>query len=202
MLRRGGDDDDDDGGGDGIGGGDGGVLDGGFGADPDLDDEDELKRAIRNLREAWINEKAAPEVLPYAEAEVALLLEKMAIQEEASHEGATSSVANAFLHAVYMMEISRLRFLLNAYLRTRLHKIEQHALYFATHEAERDARLSPAEQAYVRSFRDLVAGHFDASFLGRLNRACISGLAWGPGGPGAWTHRPRRGGHSEFTATG
>lgn len=55
-------------------------------------------------------------------------------QEELSREGAQSTVSNAFLYAVYSMEISRLKFLLNAYLRTRLVKIEQHYAFMLTQD--------------------------------------------------------------------
>lgn len=73
--------------------------------------------------QAWINEKAAPQLLAYEEEAIATLLAQIAEQDEASREGATNSVENAFLHVVYSMEISRLRFLVNAYLRTRLWKV-------------------------------------------------------------------------------
>lgn len=70
-------------------------------------------------------------------------------QEEAAKESAFDNVNNAFIHNIFQMEISRLRFLLAAYLRTRLFKIEHQAQNLLANEDLMD-RLSLPERDFAR----------------------------------------------------
>ncbi len=62
-------------------------------------------------------------ILPFETNAVEKLQQAITLQEEDSLAGAHESVAHAFYFAMYSMEISRLKFLLNAYIRTRLSKV-------------------------------------------------------------------------------
>ena len=67
---------------------------------------------------------------------------------------------------IYHAELNRVRFMLRAYYRTRLFKIEQHVVHVVKEE-EVFARLSPQEQEYATNYTNMVEEHF-GSVLGQL----------------------------------
>ena len=97
-------------------GGDGG---GDAGVNPD----------IRNLERAWTCEKAAPELLPYEGLLVDSLQGMLEIQVAALADLARDEAApgaprrHPTVVGAYALDVARVRFLLSAYLRTRLAKV-------------------------------------------------------------------------------
>lgn len=119
---------------------------------------------IKQLLRSWVSEKSAPELLAYEEEPVEVLLREIQEQEELSRANARDTVNNQFLFNMYQMEIGRLRYALNAYLRTRLWKIECHVLHILGTDAMR-SRLSAAELSYAEQYRKLISAHMSASCL-------------------------------------
>ena len=67
---------------------------------------------------------------------------------------------------IYHAELNRVRFMLRAYYRTRLFKIEQHVVHVVK-EDDVFARLSAEEQEYAKNYTNMVEEHF-GSVLGQL----------------------------------
>jgi GINS complex subunit 4 len=79
--------------------------------------------------------------------------------------GGGGAVDDLMAH-IYHAELNRVRFMLRAYYRTRLFKIEQHVVHVVKEE-EVFARLSAREQEYATGYTNMVEEHF-GSVLGQL----------------------------------
>ena len=84
----------------------------------------------------------------------------------ASATAGTTSAADDLTAHVYHAELNRVRFLLRAYYRTRLFKIETHAVYVLK-EPEVLEKLSEQEKEYATSYANIVEEHF-GSLLGQM----------------------------------
>ncbi|ORZ39077.1 hypothetical protein BCR44DRAFT_128772 [Catenaria anguillulae PL171] len=118
-----------------------------------LDDEDDEQKPLDVVTSAWINERFAPELLPFAKQAVHDLIELMNYQEEElfdSHQD-MSQVIKA-------MEVERIKFVLRRYLSTRMAKLQKFALYYGHPSNERPSLdiLSPAEYRFVNEYADMV----------------------------------------------
>ena len=71
----------------------------------------------------------------------------------------------------YELELERMRWLLRAYLRTRLLKINTHAFTILLSPGLK-SRLTAAEVEYAEGYVTLVEEHVKASVTGRL-KACL-----------------------------
>lgn len=70
---------------------------------------------------------------------------------------------NDFRKIVHKMELERIRFIVSAYLRCRLQKIEDFTQYIITEELKRPndkKRLSEAEMKFAESYLDSIEKHF------------------------------------------
>eukprot|EP00040_Diaphanoeca_grandis_P041818 m.263567 g.263567 ORF g.263567 m.263567 type:complete len:214 (-) comp51012_c0_seq1:36-677(-) len=136
----------------------------------DFDDvEEDASAPIKTLQQAWINEKSAPEILKYATEEVDTLLQLVEEQDVLSREKAKENVTTQFLFNVYQMEITRIKYLIRSYLRTRLKKIERFAIHIlTTDDGSLKARLSPQELLYAQGYRQSLETHMQSSCLGQL----------------------------------
>ena len=79
--------------------------------------------------------------------------------------GGGGGVEDLMAH-IYHAELNRVRFMLRAYYRTRLFKIEKHVVHVVKEE-EIFARLSTQEQEYATNYTNMVEEHF-GSVLGQL----------------------------------
>uniref|UniRef100_A0AAG5D465 GINS complex subunit 4 n=1 Tax=Anopheles atroparvus TaxID=41427 RepID=A0AAG5D465_ANOAO len=79
-----------------------------------------LPQVLQSLQRAWMNEKFAPDLLPYEDA----LVEMVMIQLVHMEENLASADKNNLLYIVHRMEVERIRFVVASYLRCRLQKIE------------------------------------------------------------------------------
>src|SRR5690554_1527143 len=101
-------------------------------------DEDEEKQDklgayhIDILTQAWINEKFAPDILPYKKESVDFLIEKLKKRQEELLEDLEDS-SQALIRNLMQMEYERIRFIVTSYLRTRIQKIEKYPQYFLNH---------------------------------------------------------------------
>ncbi|CAM9740930.1 DNA replication complex GINS protein SLD5 isoform X1 [Lampetra fluviatilis] len=104
---------------------------------------------VSRLREAWLNEKLCPDLLPQHSE-----LTECVVEQLTHMEGNLRRVQRADVKSsLHRMELERIRFMLSSYLRTRLNKIER----FYTHVLEREksrtegqpSLLSPEEFAFA-----------------------------------------------------
>lgn len=123
----------------------------------------EIKRSGKALVEKLIstlrNEKMAPEILPYASDLVMELTSRVEDRQDMIDE-----TEEAFDAIIYQMEADRIKYVLTAYLRTRIRKI-QRFVFHVTSSSEFLNRLSPAEYKFAKNFLDLLGKHFDKSVL-------------------------------------
>ena len=144
--------------------------------DPTSSDYAALKRAV-------MNEKAAPELLPY-EMDLVERLQSRVEQQEAMLEdggmGMEDAVAGTSREAyveskelentALAIELSRLKYMLRSYLRTRLFKIENFVMACIESE-ETQERLSELERGYAYEYVRLVGGHLKSHVTSKFPEA-------------------------------
>ncbi|MCO5591751.1 hypothetical protein L7F22_045743 [Adiantum nelumboides] len=121
---------------------------------------------VEILRRVWRNEKAAPEILPYDHLLLQRIREQIHLMEDtlSAFIGAASDELTV---SMYRMDIDRTMFLLRAYLRIRLLKIEQFAMHILRTE-ELWERLSQQEQDYAQRYIDILQKHMEQTVLSKL----------------------------------
>lgn len=87
--------------------------------DEDEAGEDETKALLR----VWLNERAAPVLLPYATVTIGNILELLANQMALLVEQRGDAANAAYVSCLYQMEIERLKFMVTSYLKCRLRKV-------------------------------------------------------------------------------
>uniref|UniRef100_A0A182Q7H8 DNA replication complex GINS protein SLD5 n=1 Tax=Anopheles farauti TaxID=69004 RepID=A0A182Q7H8_9DIPT len=132
--------------------------------DDELDDDEEdlqmtSQEVLQALQRAWINEKFAPDLLPYEDA----LVEMVMIQLVHMEENLATANKNDLLYIVHRMEVERIRFVVASYLRCRLQKLETHTAHILETESNRprnSKRLSEAEHKFAVDFQASIENHF------------------------------------------
>lgn len=144
-----------------------GLLGKGEGGEDD-DEEDEAAPAsdVALLKVAWLNEVHSPELQFFEEDVVNAVRADLERQQEEVDARPADTELN-FVYNLYQQEIDRVKFVLTSYLRTRLRKIQRHAIYTLADEATFQ-RLSAAEQEFAKGYVDMVERHFNVSFLNGL----------------------------------
>ncbi|KAI9480388.1 MAG: hypothetical protein EXX96DRAFT_482391 [Benjaminiella poitrasii] len=135
---------------------------------------------IAEMTQAWIDERNAPEILPYEHALVEPLIEAIEAQTEKIIEDMEDNTGNKFESMIYQTEVERVKYLLKSYLRVRLFKasklkakrniIEKFTLYVLRQPHLREL-LSPQEIDYARRYQEIVERHNHDSFLHQLPRS-------------------------------
>lgn len=110
------------------------------------------------MKEAWINEKFAPEILPHKNEVVECLLGQISYMEK-NLENLGNNDMQKMLH---QMELDRLRFIVTSYLRIRLEKIETYVFAILNADEQRigqniDTYLTDNELQFARGYRDGIA---------------------------------------------
>ncbi|KAL1923930.1 uncharacterized protein VTP21DRAFT_6965 [Calcarisporiella thermophila] len=131
-----------------------------------LDDDDHTNPDVGLLAQSWINERSAPEILPYRGVLVENLLELIDKQSELVSE-MFEDPTRRFECVIYQTEMERIRWLIRSYLRTRLHKIERYATHILN-DPESFSRLSDEEREYVEQYHSIVSEHYHKAFLSLL----------------------------------
>ncbi|KAG0003885.1 GINS complex subunit [Entomortierella chlamydospora] len=90
--------------------------------DLNFEDEDSVNH-VRHLTQAWINERAAPDILQYEQSAVDGLLSKIEEQTATIDELDSSSDTLVIISILYQTELERVKFVLRSYLRTRISKV-------------------------------------------------------------------------------
>ncbi|CAI5469497.1 unnamed protein product [Closterium sp. Yama58-4] len=145
---------------------------GGAGGAGEMGEEDFLNSSIESdsvlLRRMWQNEKAAPDILPYETDLVERTKTRLEELEEVI-DALKGDGRKAMERELHMMDVDRTKYLLRAYLRCRIQKIDRFFLHFAGEESYH-SRLSEGEQRYCDRQVDLVQAHLDRTALTRLPR--------------------------------
>ncbi|WIA41686.1 hypothetical protein OEZ86_009033 [Tetradesmus obliquus] len=118
------------------------------------------------LKRALLNERMAPEILQYKEE----LVERVKAglkRQETEIDAMEGQRDYELVRQVLSYEQDRVRFLLKAYLRARLEKIEQSAGSMLDTEALRE-RLSKQERSYASSFFVAMGRYMKSSVLNDL----------------------------------
>lgn len=116
-------------------------------------------QVLENIENAWLNERHAPDILPYQGEMVDLMLGQLAHMEE----NLQAIDKNDFRRITHRMELERIRFVVTSYLRCRLQKIEDFTQHIIEEERNRPAekkRLSEAEMKFAEDYFDSVEKHF------------------------------------------
>ncbi|CAD7953308.1 unnamed protein product [Amoebophrya sp. A120] len=165
------------------------------GNDIDLDDIDEdqeqakLLDLIRKFKIAWTNEKHCPEVTPFDFELLQDFNEELDVQEEVLKELSNSTAAsmslnqpiNAYLdeldgedelfrkeqESVALLDLHYYRYILKDYIRLRIRKIEEHALFYATDARARD-QLSERERIVAERLWEAQKFHFEHRLISQL----------------------------------
>jgi len=134
--------------------------------------EEELSAAevLAKLEEAWINERNSPELLHPRMEMVDCMLEQLKTME-----GNLARLSKGDLRLpVHRMELQRIRFVINSYLRARLEKIESQVWHY-TGPGEAGSRMTQEESAFAMSFRES-----GTSLMNSLVLKHLPGGAWDP----------------------
>eukprot|EP00890_Picochlorum_soloecismus_P003979 jgi/Picsp_1/4582/NSC_01952-R1_protein len=130
--------------------------------DDDMNDYQLLKRA-------FMNEKASPEILPFQEDLVSRLYMQMNQQEE-TLANTEESGDFELIRTMIVVELTRLRYMLRAYLRVRLQKVERYVM-FCIDSPEVKVRLSPLEEAHAIEYLKLVGSHLKQTVTSKFPEA-------------------------------
>ena len=116
-------------------------------------------QVLENIEKSWLNERSAPDILPYQGEMVDLMLGQLAHMEE----NLLAIDQNDFRRITHRMELERIRFVVTSYLRCRLQKIEDFTQHIVTEERKRSKqqkRLSDAEIKFAEDYFDSIEKHF------------------------------------------
>ncbi|KAG2218506.1 hypothetical protein INT45_004108 [Circinella minor] len=127
----------------------------------------ESGETIKELTNAWMNERNSPELLTYKGYLVNELVEQLDYQVNRILETPMTSHQDKLNSMLYQNEIERIKFIIKSYLRTRLHKIEQCTLDLLRNQ-DIEELMSEKELIYARNYQKLVEQHNHDSFLHTL----------------------------------
>ena len=143
-------------------------------ADPGAGEEEEYEEELtaaevmQKLEDAWVNEKHAPELL---ESKIEIV-ECMLDQVKTMEENLTKLQKGDIRAPVHRMEIQRIKFMVNSYLRLRISKIQKNIYHITRSDGDNPSRMTPEEAEFAAGYRQLMTQHYESLVLRHL--------------PGAW----------------
>lgn len=137
----------------------------------DLSDDDEEITAqvvLKTLEDAWQNERLAPEILPHHNEMVECMLGQIQHMERN-----ISKLPKTDLRAsIHKMELSRIKFIICNYLRTRINKIEKYCIHIISEERQRMISntnyLTPSEYKYAQEYLSNMEKHLKNVALDKM----------------------------------
>ncbi|KAL8809907.1 MAG: hypothetical protein Q9200_003008 [Gallowayella weberi] len=125
-------------------------------------------RDLQELTRAWVTERSAPELLPWPSSLMERVLGRIHRQIEVVEDqvGNVDPKTN-FRLIIIQTELERFKFLVRSFVRTRIAKIDKHALYILSSPTQ-TARLSASELQYANSHQTLLEAHYRSSFLSQF----------------------------------
>jgi GINS complex subunit 4 len=122
-----------------------------------------LMQEILQLESALRREKVSPEILMFEENLVNKVITRL---EEKQEDLSTTPIENfeqQFDVLIYQLDIDRVKYLLSAYLRTRILKIQALAINIVL--KDQFSMLSTKEYSFVEKYFLIKTNHFKKSFL-------------------------------------
>jgi GINS complex subunit 4 len=118
------------------------------------------------LRRAWVNEKRAPELLPYEFRTVENIVKIHRPQWTLINARQAQWAAGRDTHIrdLLIMEADRVEYMLKSYLRFRLFKIQKYARHYLS-DIRRDSLMSPAEIQFASNIVSITETTFKSLFL-------------------------------------
>ncbi|MCJ1413776.1 GINS complex subunit [Xylographa parallela] len=111
---------------------------------------------LQALTRAWVNERVAPEVLPWPEELMARVMQGVAkLIEQVEEQTATMDPKSNFRVVIMQTELERWKFL-----------IDKHILHYLT--SNQQNRLSTSEIQYATTHQSLLHAHYHSSFLAQF----------------------------------
>ena len=142
--------------------------------------ENQKRRDLETLKQAWINEKMVPIILPYEEELMKRMFERIRKQlefiEMNNVELQTQEKDIKLILVLIESELERIQFMIRSYVRLRLRKIDKYALFIQEHEEEKD-KLNNDEITYMEGHLSMQHDLFEEQFLKKMNltRRCNLG---------------------------
>eukprot|EP00794_Sanderia_malayensis_P005647 gene5647-6343_t len=120
---------------------------------------------LEKLEEAWLNEKFAPDLLESKVELVECVIEQVTEMDEKLKSAPKGDVAAS----LQIMELERVKYMMNSYLRKRIQKIEDFTIHLLEEEAQRGvdqaSKFSPQELNYAKEFADNLETLFNSLAL-------------------------------------
>lgn len=138
----------------------------------DLSDEDEEITAeivLKTIQTAWQNERLAPEILPHHNEMVECMLGQIQHMEKN-----IAKLPKTDLRAcIHKMELSRIKYIICNYLRTRLNKIEKYCIHIIDEERQRTTSntnnyLTESELKYAQDYLLNMENHLKNIALDKM----------------------------------
>jgi GINS complex subunit 4 len=123
------------------------------------------------MRQLLGQEKMAPELLPYQHALVETICKQINQKDREIQKRAQikkNSGDERFYLNILRMEMERVKYMLKAYLRARIVKIEKHLLYIV--EKDKASLLSPGEMEYAWTLLEAKKEHFNSEFFDKISK--------------------------------
>lgn len=114
---------------------------------------------MESLRNAWLNERHAPEILPHQTDMLDMMLGQIVHMDE----NIRLLPKNDFRQIAHKMELERVKYIINSYLRCRLEKIERFAQAILQDDDERtihQRKLAQDERVFASTFVTNQHKHF------------------------------------------
>ncbi|CAH6720836.1 DNA replication complex GINS protein Sld5p [[Candida] jaroonii] len=134
----------------------------------------------KSLTTAMLNERMAPELLPYQQSLLEDVLSKISSQQQFlldSHEYGDINIDSGIITSDFKLQlmiietdIERLNYLVRSYLRVRLSKIDKFSIHYIDMiSTNRDSKLlSFEEQSYISRHFKLMTDLYNGSFLKKV----------------------------------
>eukprot|EP00940_MAST-03C_sp_MAST-3C-sp2_P002437 g2437.t1 len=122
----------------------------------------EARHHVRRMKVALVNEKIAPELLPFDSEAVNELKTQIERQQNIIDDAEDHSEA-----VIYQMDLDRIKYMVTDYHRVRLAKIQKY-IFHITSSSEYSSALSEQEFAFAKKYLDIVGAHFQKSVLQHL----------------------------------
>ncbi|RVE44779.1 hypothetical protein evm_010578 [Chilo suppressalis] len=134
------------------------------------DEEEEITAdvVLKTLQTAWQNERLAPEILPHNNDMVECMLGQIQHMERNINKLPKTDLRAS----IHKMELSRIKFIICNYLRTRLNKIEKYCIHIMNDEKQRIETgtnyLTLAEFKYAQEYIANMEGHLKKVVLDKM----------------------------------
>jgi len=134
------------------------------------EDEDMVEmtaeEVLKQLEHSWINERNAPDLLEPRTEIVDCMLEQVKQMEQNLLELPKGDL-RIFVHR---LEVSRIKYVINSYLRTRLDKIQNNFIYYAKarNNPDNPSKLSRQEEEFLDQYKKITEDLFNSLCLSHL----------------------------------